>query len=131
MGPKSRLLMKTSDVQFAVSTSLAVLLGILGVAGIVPFWFALGGTIGTLAWAVVSLWRSRWLSSRSLLVRTVVIGVFVAMFVGVAYPALRKLANKDDSVSAPTVTQTAGDCASNIVGNGNKATVDCGDKSKK
>lgn len=130
MGP-SRV--SNADLQFIVGIAIAILLGILGIAGVIPLWFALLSIALVLPWAGWALWRSQWLSSKGAFIRTTIVIVFVAVYSAAALPAIIKLTHQqeDHGPATPVPSQSATDCSQNVSGDGNKGSVNCGDKSKK
>jgi hypothetical protein len=122
---------KNPDLQFAIGLVVAILFGILGVAGVIPFGWASVLLAGAMVFGASALWRSHWLSSLGAVARCVIVLVFIAAYSAIAYPALNRLAQRAEAEPNGPVIQHGSDCASNVSGNGNKVNIDCSDKSKK
>jgi hypothetical protein len=120
-----------SDLQFLIALAVAVLFGVLGVAGVIPPWFAVLTLLATMLVASWALWRSQWLAGRTLLLRGVIVLAFAIVFCSASYPAVAKLIKEHTESTVPTANQKAQDCSSNVDGNGNNVSVNCDDKGKK
>ena len=119
------------DLQFIISIAVAILFGILGVAGMISFGWAVTLLAGAMLFAGWSLWRSHWLSALNVFMRSLVVLGFVGIYSALAYPALNRLAHKPQDDRQKQVIQNANDCSSNINGDNDKSDVNCSDKSKK
>ena len=124
-----------TDLQFIIGIAITALFGILGVAGVIPLGFALLSIALVLPWVGWALWRSEWLSSKTKPIRALIVILIVIVYSASAFPAIIKLAHRqEDQKHAPTVpvpNQNANDCSQNFAGDGNKGSVNCGDKSNK
>jgi hypothetical protein len=120
------------DLQFYFSLAVGILFGVVGVAGAIPILFAVVALAASMLVASWALWRSQGLAGKTSTMRGLIVLIFGVIYCSAAYPAVTKLIREHrESATQPAIIQNATDCASNVIGDGNKVSVNCDDKSKK